>query len=176
MLPAERRRRLMELAGDAVQAREQIVTVVDLGLDGLVIAAFDEGADFRLALARAANEAAAKAEAALRLAPAAFAALIVLESSGSLSATQAKQVLAEMLESGGEPKEIAARLGFEALGDDAVATILDEIIASNAPEWARFLDGDEKVTQFFLGQVMRATKGRANGKLVAEELSRRKIS
>ena len=173
-LPAERRRRLSDLADDAGQSREQIVTVVDLGLDPLVIAAHVAGADFRLALARAANEAAAKPEAALNLSPQAFASLIVLESSGALSATQAKQVLAEMLENGGDPKEIAARLGFEALADDEVARLLDELVAANPNEWTRFLGGDEKVTQFFLGQVMRATKGRANGKVVAEELARRK--
>jgi aspartyl-tRNA(Asn)/glutamyl-tRNA(Gln) amidotransferase subunit B len=174
MLPAERRRRLFELADDSGQSREQIVTVVDLGLDGLVIAAHDEGADFRLALARAANEAAAKPEAALLLEPSAFASLVSLESSAALSATQAKQVLAEMLEGGGDPSAIAARLGFEALADDEVARILDAIVAANPAEWTRFLDGDEKVTQFFLGQVMRSTKGRANGKVVAEELARRK--
>jgi aspartyl-tRNA(Asn)/glutamyl-tRNA(Gln) amidotransferase subunit B len=174
MLPAERRRRLFELADDSGQSREQIVTVVDLGLDGLVIAAHDEGADFRLALARAANEAAAKPEAALLLEPSAFASLVSLESSAALSATQAKQVLAEMLEGGGDPSAIAARLGFEALADDEVARILDAIVAANPAEWTRFLDGDEKVTQFFLGQVMRSTTGRANGKVVAEELARRK--
>jgi aspartyl-tRNA(Asn)/glutamyl-tRNA(Gln) amidotransferase subunit B len=102
--------------------------------------------------------------------------LISLESSGVLTATQAKAVLAEMLESGGDPTEIAARLGFEALGDETLAAVLDAILAAHLDEWRRFLDGDEKVTQFFLGQVMRETKGRANGKVVAAMLAARKNS
>ena len=175
-MPAERRHRLVAFANDTPQAREQIVTVVDLGLDGLVTAAHDAGADFRLALARAANEAAAKPDAAIALDPATFASLIKLESSGTLSATQAKSVLAEMLEHGGDPGAIATALGFEALADDALDGVLDEIIDAHPAEWARYLDGDEKVTQFFLGQVMRQTRGRANGKVVAEALATRRSS
>ena len=173
-LPASRRRRLAELSGDAAAAREQIVTVVDLGLDPLVIAAHEAGADFRLALARAANEAAAKPEAALGLEPAAFSALIRLESAGTLSATQAKAVLAELLEHGGDPAEIAKRLGYEAMAEDALDDVLDAVIAAHPAEWGRFLEGDEKVTQFLLGQVMRETKGRANGRVVAEALALRR--
>ncbi len=68
---------------------------------------------------RAANDAAAKADAARALEPSAFAALVRLESAGTLSATQSKAVLAELLDGDGEadPEEIARRLGFEALED-----------------------------------------------------------
>jgi aspartyl-tRNA(Asn)/glutamyl-tRNA(Gln) amidotransferase subunit B len=104
----------------------------------------------------------------------AFASLIKLESAGSLTATQAKAVLSEMLENGGEPATIANTLGFEALESGAIDEVLDGVIAEHPSEWERFLAGDEKVTQFFLGQVMRATKGRANGKVVAEALAARK--
>jgi aspartyl-tRNA(Asn)/glutamyl-tRNA(Gln) amidotransferase subunit B len=173
-LPAERRHRLVELAGDGAVPSEPIATVVELGLDSLVLAANADGADFRLALTRAANEAAAKPEAALGLDPQAFSSLIKLESAGSLTATQAKAVLAEMLDNGGEPAAIAKTLGFEALASGAIDEVLDGVIAEHPSEWERFLDGDEKVTQFFLGQVMRATRGRANGKVVAEALAARK--
>jgi aspartyl-tRNA(Asn)/glutamyl-tRNA(Gln) amidotransferase subunit B len=174
VLPAERRHRIAELVGDGPVPTEAIATVVELGLDALVLAAHADGADLRLALTRASNEAAAKPEAAAALDAGTFASLIKLESAGSLTATQAKAVLAEMLENGGKPAAIAQTLGFEALESGAIDEVLDGIIAEHPSEWERFLAGDEKVTQFFLGQVMRATKGRANGKVVAEALSARK--
>ena len=179
MLPAERRRRLLTLvdgepeAGGAGTAG-QVATVVDLGLDELVVAAVAAGAPVRVALARSANEAAQRPDQARLVDPAAFAALCRLEAGGTVSATQAKQVLAELLEHGGDPAEIARRLGFEALGDEALSSVVDEVVAANPGEWGRYVAGDDKVAQFLLGQVMRATKGRANGKVVAAALEARR--
>jgi len=180
-MPAERRRRLGELVspgGEAVAAgsawADVIQTVIGLDLDSLVLAAVAAGADATLALNRAANDAASRSEVASSLDPAAFAALITMESSGQLSATQAKTVLGEMLDSGGEPAEIARRLGFEAMGSSELDTIVDSVIAGNPAEWERYVGGDEKVAGFLAGQVMKATKGRANGKLVAEAFASRR--
>jgi aspartyl-tRNA(Asn)/glutamyl-tRNA(Gln) amidotransferase subunit B len=92
-MPHERRRRIAELVGVDGTA-EQIQTVIELDLDALVVAAVAAGADARLTLARAANEAAAKAEGARSLDPLAFSALVGMEVAGRLSATQAKSVLA----------------------------------------------------------------------------------
>jgi aspartyl-tRNA(Asn)/glutamyl-tRNA(Gln) amidotransferase subunit B len=182
-MPAERRRRLSRLlSGDSELATrrdgstDQVVTVVDLGLDELVEGAVAAGADPQLALARAANEAAANPEEAGRLDPLAFAALIKMESSGQLSATQSKEVLSELMSQGGDPVLIAGRLGYEQMDPAALASMLDEVIAANPEEWQRYCDGDEKVAQFLLGQVMRATKGRANGKLVAAAFASRRGS
>jgi aspartyl-tRNA(Asn)/glutamyl-tRNA(Gln) amidotransferase subunit B len=102
-----------------------------------------------------------------------------MESDGRLSATQSKAVLGEMLErGGGDPALIAKEMGFEALGPDALSAVVDEAIAANPEEWARFVDGDEgeqkKLTGFFTGAVMKATSGKANGKEVAAELRRRR--
>jgi len=55
-----------------------------------------------------------------------------------------------------------------------LASMLDEVIAANPQEWERYREGDEKVAQFLLGQVMKASKGRANGKLVAEAFAARR--
>jgi aspartyl-tRNA(Asn)/glutamyl-tRNA(Gln) amidotransferase subunit B len=182
-MPAERRHRLSELvAGTAGQvtrrdgSTDQVVTVVDLGLDELVVGAVSAGADPRLALARAANEAAANADAARLLDPVAFAALCKMESSGQLSATQSKEVLVELMTRGGDPGQIAARLGYEAMDATALDSMVDEVIASNPEAWQRYCGGDEKVAQFLLGQVMRASKGRANGKLVAAAFAARRIT
>jgi aspartyl-tRNA(Asn)/glutamyl-tRNA(Gln) amidotransferase subunit B len=175
MMPAARRLRLAELTG-AEPVSDPVQTVIALDLDELVVSAAGLGADATLALTRAANDVAARAEAAASLEPAAFAALVRLESAGTLSATQAKTVLAELIEGGGraDPTEVARRLGFEALPSSELDAIVDEVIAAHPNEWERYLGGDPKVGQFLLGQVMRATKGRANGKSVAEALAARR--
>jgi aspartyl-tRNA(Asn)/glutamyl-tRNA(Gln) amidotransferase subunit B len=171
-MPAERRRRLVQLVvsdsnGHGGSSTDQVVTVVDLALDELVAGAVAAGADPRLALARAANEAAASPEAARLLDPLAFAALLKMESSGQLSATQSKEVLAQLIERGGDPAQVAARLGYEQMDEGALESMIEDVIVSNPEEWERFRAGDEKVAQFLLGQVMRASKGKANGKVVA---------
>ncbi len=180
-MPAERRHRLSELVtGNAELATrrdgstDQVVTVVDLGLDDLVVGAVTAGADPRLALARAANEAAANPDAAKQLDAIAFAALLKMESTGRLSATQSKEVLAELMTHGGDPGHIASRLGYEAMDPAALDSMVDDVIASNPEEWQRYRAGDEKVAEFLLGQVMRASRGRANGKLVAAAFTARR--
>ena len=47
-------------------------------------------------------------------------------------------------------------------------------MAAHPDEWARYRDGDDKLAQFFIGLVMKATRGQANGKAVIEELARRR--
>ena len=56
----------------------------------------------------------------------------------------------------------------------ALDAMVDEVIAANPEEWQRYCEGDEKVAQFLLGQVMRASKGKANGKLVAAAFAARR--
>jgi aspartyl-tRNA(Asn)/glutamyl-tRNA(Gln) amidotransferase subunit B len=172
-MPVERRRRLAEIVG-ADASSEQIQTVIELDLDELVLAVVAAGAEPRLALARTANEAAARAEGARSLDPTVFAALLGMEAGGKLSATQAKTVLVELIDSGGEPGEIARRLGFEAMESSEIDTLVTELIAAHPDEWERYRAGDPKVASFLMGQVMKATKGRANGRLVTEALEARK--
>jgi aspartyl-tRNA(Asn)/glutamyl-tRNA(Gln) amidotransferase subunit B len=179
-MPAERRDGLADLLSDGDGGpsgahRDQIVTVVDLGLDELVTAAVAAGVGAPLALARTANEAATRADAARRLDRGAYVALLTMESAGSLSATQAKAVLGELLEAGGgDPAAIAARLGFEAMSEDSLASTVGDVVAAHPDEWGRYREGEDKLAQFFIGQVMKATKGQANGKAVVAELQRLK--
>ena len=177
LLPAARRARLAELVEAAGRVpAEQVATVIELGLDDLVLEAAAAGAEPALALARAANEAAAKGEAARRLPPRSFAALLKLEAAGSLSATPSKTVRGVLIDEGGEPGEIARRLGFEALGSEALAALLDGVISANPAEWERYLEGDDKVAGFITGQIMRESKGRADGKQVAQLLASRRAT
>jgi Asp-tRNA(Asn)/Glu-tRNA(Gln) amidotransferase B subunit len=133
-----------------------VEVVIDLGLEAFVNAAIDAGADPALAIARAANELAAGIDDLHNLTLESFSATVRMEQSGELSSTQAKTVLGELLASGGDPK--------------AIATLIEE----NPDEWARYREGDEKLAQFFIGQVMKVTKGRANGKAVIAELQARR--
>ena len=176
-MPSDRRSQLASALGGTPSDAEvdQIRAVVDLGLDGLVTSAADAGAPVALALARAANEVAAQGEAALRLDAGAFASLLAMESGGELSATQSKAVLSALLErGGGDPAAVAKAMGFEALGSDALDAVLDEVIAAHPDEWARFVEGNDKLMGFFTGAVMKATSGNANGEKVAAELRRRR--
>ncbi len=176
-MPADRRAALADSLGGAPTDAEadQIRAVVDLGLDGLVTAAADAGAPVGLALARAANEVAAQADVAGGLPADSFAALLAMESGGQLSATQSKAVLGALLQRGaGDPAAVAKEMGFEALASDTLGAVLDEVIAANPDEWGRFCGGEDKLQGFFTGEVMKATKGKANGKEVAAELRRRR--
>ncbi len=65
-------------------------------------------------------------------------------------------------------------MGFEALGSDALDAVLDEVIAAHPDEWARFVEGNDKLMGFLTGAVMKATSGNANGEKVAAELRRRR--
>ena len=177
MMPAARRARLVSLLDDAGGATDsqllQVATVVGLGLDDLMVEAVAAGVGTALALARTANEAATDADAARQLDPKAYVELLTLEMQGSLSATQAKAVLAELFErGGGDPAAIAREKGFEAMSEDSLAETVAETVAANPDEWSRFCEGDDKLAGFFTGLVMKATKGQANGKAVAAELRR----
>jgi aspartyl-tRNA(Asn)/glutamyl-tRNA(Gln) amidotransferase subunit B len=169
-MPAARRARLADLAGTVPK---DVATVVDLQLDHLVLAATDAGADANLAVRRVTNEVAADPERARQLDAAAFAKLIALEGRGVLTPTQSKRVLAEMLGGGGDPETIARNRGFEAMDMGALTTVLDEAIAAHPDEWERLRDGDQKLMGFFVGQVMKATRGQADGKAVSALLRQR---
>ncbi|MGH9070129.1 MAG: Asp-tRNA(Asn)/Glu-tRNA(Gln) amidotransferase subunit GatB [Acidimicrobiales bacterium] len=176
-MPAERRSRLRALDGLADPAlNDRVATVVELGLDALVVGAAGEGADPLRALNLAANELAADTQAAQSLDQRAFVELVAMASGQppALSATQAKAVLAEMLESGGRPAEIARRRGFQAMASDKLAAALDAAVASSPEQWARYVAGEDKVAGFFVGEVMRATSGRADGKAVTALLRSRR--
>jgi aspartyl-tRNA(Asn)/glutamyl-tRNA(Gln) amidotransferase subunit B len=175
LMPAERRATLAARLNDPTSTQlDALQVVVDLGFDALVTAALDAGVDAGLALARAANELAADADNISNLTTDAFTSTLLMEQSGKLSATQAKKVLLQLLARGGDPGAIATAMGFEQLSSDSLGDIVAGLIDANPGEWSRFRDGDEKLAQFFIGQVMKVTKGQANGKAVIAELNSRR--
>ena len=168
VLPAERRRSLAErTAADPAVAS----LVVERDLDALVLAALEAGGDPGRLVTRAANDLAGVDAGALTAE--AFATLSRMEAEGALTATQAKAVLAELVAAGGDPAAIAAARGFEAMADDALAGAVDAAIASDPAAWERYVGGDPKVTGYFVGQVMKATRGKADGKAVTALLRAR---
>jgi aspartyl-tRNA(Asn)/glutamyl-tRNA(Gln) amidotransferase subunit B len=171
VLPAQRRDELAELAG---VAPIDVALLVELDLDGLVVDAIGHGADPIKAINRAANELAAAIEAARRLPARAFAEAVRMEAEGKITPTQAKQVLAAMLAGeGDDPAAIAAAKGFEAMSADALAAAVDEVIAANPDAWQRYRSGDPKIGGMFVGQVMKRTGGKADGRAVTELLQQR---
>ncbi len=174
-MPAERRAVLAaRLSEPSSTQLDAVQVVVDLGFDALVTSALDAHVEGALALARAANELAADAEHLQNLTTEAFVTTLLMEQNGELSATQAKTVLLELLAHGGDPQAIAAARGFEQLSADSLGDVVAALIEAHPEEWSRFRDGDEKLAQFFIGQVMKATKGQANGKAVIAELHARR--
>jgi aspartyl-tRNA(Asn)/glutamyl-tRNA(Gln) amidotransferase subunit B len=174
-MPAERRATLLARLSDPTTALLDAVNVViDLGFDEYVLAALDAEIEAGVAIARAANELAADVEHLENLTTESYVTTLLMEQGGELSATQAKAVLLEMLASGGDPRAVAAAKGFEQLSSDSLTTTVDELIAQFPDEWSRYREGDEKLAQFFIGQVMKVTKGQANGKAVIVQLQSRR--
>ncbi len=171
-LPADRRADLASTAGVAATSGS-VAVAVERDLDVLAAAAIAAGGDPARVLTHIEHNLAI--DGAEALAPSALAQLTRMEIEGALTATQAKAVLADMVERGSDdPAAVAAAMGFEAMETGALDSVVDEIIAAHPDEWQRYREGDEKargkLTGFFVGEVMRATKGQADGKLVTARL------
>ena len=170
-LPRQRRINLSEAAGITPQ---EATLVVERNLDEFAIAAIEKGADPTRVLVHLENN---LADGIGELTTESFAELISLETSGDLSATQAKTVLADLADKGGDPKEIAAHHGFEAMDTSELETLIEGILADHPEDWTAFVEGDpeerKKKSGFFVGQVMKMTKGQADGKIVNDILLHR---
>ncbi|HXR33019.1 MAG TPA: Asp-tRNA(Asn)/Glu-tRNA(Gln) amidotransferase subunit GatB [Verrucomicrobiae bacterium] len=105
------------------------------------------------------------------VAPAALAELVSLVESGKITAAVGKKVFATMFESGRSAAEIVAAEGLGAqVSDTAIEAAARDIIAKNPDNVAKFKSGNEGVFKFFVGQVMRLTKGQANPQSVNDIL------
>ncbi|HLM01767.1 MAG TPA: Asp-tRNA(Asn)/Glu-tRNA(Gln) amidotransferase subunit GatB [Pyrinomonadaceae bacterium] len=97
--------------------------------------------------------------------------LIRILDAGKINNNQAKEVLVEMFGSGKTAAEIIREKGFEQISDAAqIEKIVDEIIETNQNQVTAYRAGNEKLFGFFVGQVMRASQGKANPKIVNEIL------
>jgi aspartyl-tRNA(Asn)/glutamyl-tRNA(Gln) amidotransferase subunit B len=107
----------------------------------------------------------------LKLRPSSLAELIVLETEGKLSGLAAKSVLEKMLEEGGSATEWMERLDLAQLSDSGeLADLVKSVIESNPKEVERYRAGRKKLFGFFVGEIMSATKGKADPKEVSRLL------
>jgi aspartyl-tRNA(Asn)/glutamyl-tRNA(Gln) amidotransferase subunit B len=172
-LPAARRQEVAAASG-LEPGSDAVGTVVRLDLDRYVHAVVAADGDAALAVRRLANEVAADIGAVDHLTEDAFAGVVGLEASGSLTTAQARTVLRELLASGGDPDQVAARLGFEAMAADDLAAVVDQVIAAHPAEWERYVAGEDKLTGFFIGHIKAATEGKADLKVASSLLRTRR--
>lgn len=103
-----------------------------------------------------------------------FAQLVELLQTDKLSQVNTKAVLSEMLENGGTPKEIADAKDLWIKEDsDALAKVVDEIIANNPKAVEQYKSGDQKVFGFFMGQANKALKGAASPKAIQDYIRKK---
>jgi aspartyl-tRNA(Asn)/glutamyl-tRNA(Gln) amidotransferase subunit B len=101
------------------------------------------------------------------VAPASLAELLKLVDSGQITAAIGKKVFATMFETGRAAAEIVAAEGLAQISDtSAIEQAAREVIEKNPDNVAKFRSGNEGVFKFFVGQVMRATRGQANPQAV----------
>ena len=108
-----------------------------------------------------------------KLTPGHLAELIGLVENGTVSRSAARGVLATVFETGDSPSAVVEREGLASVGGDELSGVVDEVIAANPSEAERVRAGDNKVVGFLVGQVMRATRGNADGGRVRQVLAER---
>jgi len=80
-------------------------------------------------------------------------------------------VFAEVAERGGEPRNVAEALGVVQVADSGVvANWVSEVLGAHPQEVIRYKSGDTKLIQFFVGQVMKLSRGKADPKLAQRVL------
>jgi aspartyl-tRNA(Asn)/glutamyl-tRNA(Gln) amidotransferase subunit B len=102
--------------------------------------------------------------------------MLKLMDNGTISGKIAKTVFEEMYKTGKNAEVIVREKGLVQISDTgAIEQAVDDVIAKNPAEVERFKAGEEKLTGFFVGQVMKITKGKANPQIV-NELLKKKLS
>ncbi len=108
------------------------------------------------------------------LTPAALATLAKLLAEDTISSKQGKEVLAAVLEEGVAPAEYVESHGMRQVSDTgAIEAVIDEVIAANPNEVARYKEGNTKVIGFFVGQCMKKMRGQGNPKIINQILSKK---
>lgn len=107
----------------------------------------------------------------VNITPAQFVALVELVASKTINQTGAKQVFGVMFESGRDPKSLVEELGLQQISDEsALTSVVSEVIANNPKQVEQYKQGKETVIKFLVGQVMKATRGKANPQLANDLL------
>ena len=109
-----------------------------------------------------------------QVSPSKFVKLLNIHLQGAISSTSAKVVLEEMFQTGTDSDEIITQRGLSQISDtQQLEDTVTEVLNSNVQAVADFKAGKEQALKFLIGQVMKATKGRANPTLVNEVLKKK---
>lgn len=108
-----------------------------------------------------------------RIPPQSLAELARMVTRGQVNRNTAKNILAEMFQTGKKPDVIAKVEGLEQISDRAaIQTIVQDVIVKNPDQVHQYLKGKESVIQWLVGQAMKAAKGQANPQQVKTELEK----
>ena len=106
-----------------------------------------------------------------KLTPENLAELVGLIEKDTISNNIGKQILIEMIEEGTKASEIVEKKGLSQITDvDAIRKMVEEVVNNNPNQVEQYKSGKTNILGFFVGQIMKATKGRANPKTVNEIL------
>ncbi|MFQ5943201.1 MAG: Asp-tRNA(Asn)/Glu-tRNA(Gln) amidotransferase subunit GatB [Anaerolineales bacterium] len=103
--------------------------------------------------------------------PEALADLVTLVESGSISSASGKVVLETLFNDGGSPESIIEDQGLAQVRDQAsIRTVVEQVLSDNPDQLAEYLAGKTTLVEWFMGQVIRATQGKADPSTVRTEL------
>jgi Asp-tRNA(Asn)/Glu-tRNA(Gln) amidotransferase B subunit len=103
-----------------------------------------------------------------------LAALLQVVTSGAITGVAAKEVFAEMVRNGGDPRVIIADRGLAQVSDEgAIKSIIDKVLAANPDKVEQYRGGKTGLLGFFIGQVMRSSAGKANPQVIQQLLGDR---
>ncbi|MCA9990765.1 MAG: Asp-tRNA(Asn)/Glu-tRNA(Gln) amidotransferase subunit GatB, partial [Anaerolineales bacterium] len=106
------------------------------------------------------------------LTPAGLVSLLALVNNNTINNNTAKEVLVDMVRSGRSAEAIVQARGLAQISDEAaLAQLVRQVIRDNPTQLASYLAGKEQLQGWFVGQIMKATRGKANPALVNELLS-----
>ena len=110
---------------------------------------------------------------AIRVTPAGLGELLKLVDDGTINSSTAKEVLAEMFVEGQSATAVVQARGLAQISDEgAITAVIAQIIADNPQQVAAYRGGKTKLMGWFVGQVMQATRGKANPALVNQLLEK----
>ena len=109
--------------------------------------------------------------------PSDLAELVDMIAENAINGKQAKEIFIKMLDGEtGTPRAIAEKFGMQQITDtDAIESVIDDVIAANAPQVEQYKSGKTGLLGFFVGAVMKSTGGKANPAVV-NEILRKKLS
>jgi aspartyl-tRNA(Asn)/glutamyl-tRNA(Gln) amidotransferase subunit B len=117
-------------------------------------------------VARLANEA-GTGPARWKLTPPLLAEILKLVDAGTIGGPGAKQVVEEVFKTGAAPGAVVQAKGLAQVSDEsAIEAAVERVLAASAGEVERYRGGNQKLMGFFVGQVMKETKGKANPAVV----------